>query len=309
VNELAPHRLNPFLADLTQAMRSTAETAKLATVEQCRADAKAYIEHIQARTADEAGTLREDCEADLVTIRAMAKAQTDRVRVETQTRVAKRMENLEQELADYNAAIEREVQAVEQRVAAFQDEVTRFFETLLAGGDPSVFANMAWRMPSAPEFDPEIQAPAATPPVPEPGPSGAAPAAPAPAAPQAPAGPIPPAARAPLLPGTLSGAGAVRGRLYTEWYPEVERLRAIGAEADAVALLLDMVFAAEGESRADGSYIASRPYEELAGIFLARNNFEEEQSILERFNRQEHAPNAATARLLERLKVLKKTKR
>jgi hypothetical protein len=291
-------------------MRSTAETAKGATVEQCRADAKAYVEQLQARTADGTGTLRGDCEADLVTIRARAKQQTDRVRAETEQRIATRMEHLEQELADYNVAVEREVQAVEQRVAAYQDEVANFFESLLQGGDPTVLANMAWRMPSPPEFDPDLQAKKAAPEIP-PGPGSGAPQAAAtpPSAPAAPAAPVPAALRTPLLPGTLSGAGAVRGRLYTEWYPEVERLRAIGEENHAVALLLDMVAAAEAESRADGSYVASRPYEELAGIFLGRNDIEEEQSILERFARQEHAPNAATARLLERLKVLKKTKR
>jgi hypothetical protein len=105
----------------------------------------------------------------------------------------------------------------------------------------------------------------------------------------------------------LYGAGVVRGRLYSEWYPEVERLRAIGDDDHALTLLVDMVAATEAESRADGSYVAHRPYEDLADIYHGRNDAEEELSILERYSRQDHAPGAVAARLQDRMKALKKS--
>ena len=309
MSELAPHRLNSFLANLTQAMRSTAETARVASIERCRIDAKAYVEQVQARTVDEAGALRSDSEADVVTIRARAKAQVDRVRVETEERVARRLDLLQQELADYNSSIELEVVRVQERVAAFQDEVARFFEEI-QGADPSALANMAYEMPSPPEFDPEREALATEPekldreidsePRAEMVPPGG---------PRAPSGGRVAPARGALAPGTLSGAGAVRGRLYSEWYGEVERLRQIGDEDDAITLLFDIVAGAEAESQADGSPVAPRAYEELAAIYLGRNDAEEEQSILERFARQEHAPGVVASRLQERLKTLRKSPR
>ena len=44
-------------------------------------------------------------------------------------------------------------------------------------------------------------------------------------------------------------------------------------------------------------------------IHHGRGDLEGEHSILDRFSRQDHATNAVTAPLMERLKVLKKTKR
>jgi len=289
VNELAPHRPNSFLANLAQAMRSTAETAKLASIERCGADAKAYVEQIQARTADEAGAMRSASEADIATIRGRSKAQVERVSVETEQRIARRMELLQQELAESNAAIELEVKSVQERVTAFENEVTRFFDLLPEVADPTVFANMASQMPSPPDFEPKRETSAKE----LEGKSRAEIAA----------------ARAPLAPGTMSGAGAVRGRLYSEWYGEVERLREIGNEDDAVALLLDIVFATEAESQAEGSPVAPPAYEQLAVIYRGRADAEAEWSILDRFSRQQHAPGVVTSRLLERLASLKRQTR
>jgi len=153
VNETAGARLpNRFMADLTQAMRSTAETARQATVEQCQADAKAYTEQLHSRTDDEAASLRKAAEADVSAIRDWSKAEMERIRVETEQRIARRRELLEQELQEYNAAIELEIERVQKRVAAFEGEVTQFFEQLLQEADPTVFASMAAQMPDPPAF-------------------------------------------------------------------------------------------------------------------------------------------------------------
>jgi hypothetical protein len=150
VNESAPHHPNRFMADLTQAMRSAAETARLTTVEQCRADAKAYIERLS--TEEEAEGLRKAAEADVATVRERSKARVERIRQETEQRISRRRELLEQELQEYNSAIELEIESVQERVAAFNNEVGQFFEQLLQGADPTVFASMASQMPDPPAF-------------------------------------------------------------------------------------------------------------------------------------------------------------
>jgi hypothetical protein len=308
VNEPAPHRLNPFLADLAQAMRSTAETARTEAVERARADAKAYVERIQARMGDETAAFRNAADEDAATIQERAKTEAEQVRVETEQRIARRRERLKQELEEYKAAVEAEAQRVQERVAAFQEELTKFFEKILEGdADPTVFANMASMMPSPPDFEgrsdgqaTQVETPADA--IPLPPVQTVLAAAPAPSQAN-----VPPAQRAPLLPGKLYGAGAVRGRLVTEWYGEVERLNAIGDINAAVDLLLDMVTGTEGESQSDGSYVASRPYEELALIYGASGDASAEFSILERFSRQQYAPGPASQRLIERMNVLKKS--
>jgi len=153
VNETAGARLpNRFMADLTQAMRSTAETARQGTVEQCQADAKAYTEQLHSRTDDEAASLRKAAEADVSAIRDWSKAEMERIRVETEQRIARRRELLEQELQEYNAASELEIERVQKRVSAFEGEVAQFFEQLLQEADPTVFASMAAQMPDPPVF-------------------------------------------------------------------------------------------------------------------------------------------------------------
>jgi hypothetical protein len=153
VNETAARHPNRFLADLTQAMRSTAETARQATIEQCQADAKAYTERLHARTDDEAASLRKAAEADVSAIRDWSKAEMERIRVETEQRISRRRELLEQELQEYNSAIELEIERVQSRVATFEGEVASFFEQLLQEADPTVFASMAAQMPDPPAFE------------------------------------------------------------------------------------------------------------------------------------------------------------
>jgi hypothetical protein len=153
VNETAARHPNRFLADLTQAMRSTAETARQGTIEQCQADAKAYTEKLHARTDDEAASLRKAAEADVSAIRDWSKAEMERIRVETEQRISRRRELLEQELQEYNSAIELEIERVQNRVSAFEAEVANFFESLSQEADPTVFASMAAQMPDPPSFE------------------------------------------------------------------------------------------------------------------------------------------------------------
>jgi hypothetical protein len=153
VNETAARHPNRFLADLTQAMRSTAESARQSTMEQCQADAKAYTERLHARTDDEAASLRKAAEADVSAIRDWSKAEMERIRVETEQRISRRRELLEQELQEYNSAIELEIERVQSRVNAFEGEVASFFEQLMQEADPTVFASMAAQMPDPPSFE------------------------------------------------------------------------------------------------------------------------------------------------------------
>ncbi len=153
MNDTAARHPNQFLADLTQAMRSTAETARQATIDQCQADAKTYTEKLHARTDDEAASLRKAAEADVSAIRDWSKAEMERIRVETEQRISRRRELLEQELQEYNSAIELEIERVQKRVATFEEEVASFFEQLLQEADPTVFASMAAQMPDPPSFD------------------------------------------------------------------------------------------------------------------------------------------------------------
>lgn len=136
MNESAPRPPNRLQADLAKAMRSTAEAAKLASIDPCRAEAEAYIDALRAQTANEAGSIGQTAEADVAGIRLYSEGQVERIHVEAEQRIARRRELLDQELQEYNAGIEIEVKQIEERVVEFQNEVARFFDLLLDGDDP-----------------------------------------------------------------------------------------------------------------------------------------------------------------------------
>ena len=152
MNDTGARHPNRFLTDLTQAMHSAARTARQATIDQCQADAKAYTEQLHGRTNDVAASLRKAAEDDVIAIGDWSKVEVERIRVETEQRISQRRDLFEQELQEYNAAIELEIERVQQRVQAFQAEVDQFFEQLIQEADPSTFASMAAQFPDSPTF-------------------------------------------------------------------------------------------------------------------------------------------------------------
>jgi hypothetical protein len=155
-NDRATRRPTQFLADLAQAMRVAAETARQATVEQCKSDANSYTEQLRAGTNGETASLRTASSADNGAIREWSKAEAERIGVEMEERISRRHNQLEKELQEYNSAIDIELQRVGERVQAFEDEVAQFFERLLQGTDPASLAKMASQLPVSPAFgDPD----------------------------------------------------------------------------------------------------------------------------------------------------------
>ena len=152
MNDTGARHPNRFLADLTLAMHSTAETARQATIDQCQADAKAYTEQLHARKEDETASLRKAAEADVIAIREWSKAEVERIRLETEQRISRRRELLDQELQEYNSGIAFDIERVQKRVQSYQDEIAQYFEQLLQEPDPTTFASMGARMPEPPDF-------------------------------------------------------------------------------------------------------------------------------------------------------------
>src|SRR5690242_20256613 len=144
---------NKFMADLTKAMQTAAESARADVLEKFNADAKAHIEGIHASTADEATQLRKRADEDVASIREWSKAEIAHIREETDERIAHRKEVLEREVEAHAAQIEARIEHVQSRVTGFEAEMAAFFERLLAEEDPTRFAAMAETLPEPPTFD------------------------------------------------------------------------------------------------------------------------------------------------------------
>jgi type I site-specific restriction endonuclease len=152
VNNTAAGRPKQFLVDLAQAMRITAEAERRATIDQCQVNAKAYVEHLQSQTNGESTSLQQAAVADISTLRSRSKARMDKTRQETEERISRRYELLEQELQEYAAAIDSEIERVQDQVRAFEGALARSFEQLIETSDPSEFTYLAEHMPEPPPF-------------------------------------------------------------------------------------------------------------------------------------------------------------
>lgn len=161
VHEPATRHPNQFLADLTDAMRSTAEAAQQAALDDCASNAASRVEQLRAQTDDGANALKEAEVADIATIRGQSRAQMEAIRAETERRIANRRNTLEQQLSGLDAAVERDVASVEEKVAVYEGELSRFFDRLLEGADPTVFAAIASQIPDPPIFEGNLEATAA----------------------------------------------------------------------------------------------------------------------------------------------------
>ncbi len=149
----AARKPNKFMADLTKAMQAAAETARTDTLGRFSTDAKAHIETIHASTASEATELRKKADDDVAAIREWSKTEIARIREETDERITHRKTVLEREIEAHAAEIEARIEVVQKRVTAFEGEMARFFERLLAEDDPTRFASMAESLPEPPPFD------------------------------------------------------------------------------------------------------------------------------------------------------------
>jgi hypothetical protein len=145
-------RPTKFMADLSRAMQTAAESSRDETMTRFTADAKQAVEDIRAKSAEEAAGLRRQADDDVAAVREWSKAEIARIREETDTRIAARKQALDGEMDAFAAVIEARVQKVNATVGDYETEMAEFFERLLAEQDPTRIATMAQAMPDPPDL-------------------------------------------------------------------------------------------------------------------------------------------------------------
>jgi inorganic triphosphatase YgiF len=154
-NDRTPGGRGPskFMADLTKAMQTAAESAREEAVGRLRTEATAAVEQVNARSATESADLRRQADDDVSEIREWSKAEINRIREETDERIASRKRHLESEIEEQAARLERQIERVHGMVSGYEAEVADFFQRLLSEEDPSRFAAMAGQLPEPPILD------------------------------------------------------------------------------------------------------------------------------------------------------------
>jgi hypothetical protein len=147
-----PRRDNPLVAGLVKAMREAALASRGETTARLEAEATARVEAIRARATTEVADLRKRSEEDMSAIREWSKAELARVRQETDERMEARKEELSVETTRHAASVDQLVDEVQSTVAAFEADMDRFFERLMAENDPATLATLAEQAPDPPDL-------------------------------------------------------------------------------------------------------------------------------------------------------------
>lgn len=161
-----------FMRDLVAAMRRVAEETRQVSLSGLRTRAEEQALTLEADADRRREELKARAERDVAAVAEWQKAEAERIRQEAERRVVARRAELDQQLAAETTRAEAEVQALRERVAAYERELDAYHARLSDISDPAAFASAAKQMPPPPRLDAPADA------------SGSEPAAaPAPAAP------------------------------------------------------------------------------------------------------------------------------
>ncbi len=158
-------RTNPLVAGLVKAMREAAVASRAETTTRLQTEATARVEAIRTSGTEESSALRKRVDEDIASIRDWSKGEMSRIRQETETRIEARRADAIEENDRHGAHVEKLVEQVQSRVDAYEAEMDRFFEQLLAENDPARLAALAGQAPDPPDLTIEdIEIPDETPP-------------------------------------------------------------------------------------------------------------------------------------------------
>jgi hypothetical protein len=150
-------RTNPLVAGLVKAMREAALASREETTGRLHGDATAQTELIREAGTSQAADLRKRADEDVAGIRDWSKSEIARIKQETDERIEARKAELETQMQRHEASVERQVEQVQKTVAAYELDMDRFFEKLLAENDPAKLAALAEQAPEPPDLAGELE--------------------------------------------------------------------------------------------------------------------------------------------------------
>jgi len=149
-------RSNPLVAGLVKAMREAALASREETTGRLTADATAQVELLREAGTARAAELRKRADEDVASIRDWSKSEVARIKQETDERIEARKNDLTTQTERHEADVEHQVEQVQKTVAAFEADMDRFFDRLLAENDPARLAALAEQAPEPPDLAGEL---------------------------------------------------------------------------------------------------------------------------------------------------------
>jgi hypothetical protein len=149
----APKKPSKLMADLSAAIRATAETAREQALAQVDADVTQVVEAIRSGSKEGEETLRAKSDEDIAGIKEWSREEVARIKSETESKIADRRAQLTAELEAHAGAIEARVGEVEGMADDYRSAIAAYASRLQDEDDPSMLATMAESMPEAPSLE------------------------------------------------------------------------------------------------------------------------------------------------------------
>jgi hypothetical protein len=149
---VAPKKPSKLMADLSAAIRATAQAARDEALAKVDADVTSVVAEIRASSKLGEASLKQASDDEIVQIREWSKAEIARIKEETEGRIEARKTLLGEEVAAHAEQIERRVGGVEALAASYRDDLVSYTDRLVREDDPSRLATMAESMPEPPDF-------------------------------------------------------------------------------------------------------------------------------------------------------------
>ena len=149
----APRKPSKLMADLSAAIRATAEAATEQALTQVDADVAQVVEAIRAGSKEGSDALRKQSDEDIIAIKDWSRAEIARIKEETDGKIDVRKSTLTAELEAHAAAIEARVGEVAGTADTYRAEMAAYASRLGDEDDPALLATMAESMPDAPSLE------------------------------------------------------------------------------------------------------------------------------------------------------------
>jgi hypothetical protein len=139
-----------FLGSLVDAMRGVVDSARDDSLRQARAAVEERMAAMKTESAARADELRQRSDTDITSFEDWSRAETDRIRAETERKIEQRRQKLVDQLAEHERRSAAEVATWESRLADHETALASFFADLNSIKDPAAFIAAARRMPALP---------------------------------------------------------------------------------------------------------------------------------------------------------------
>lgn len=139
-----------FLGSLVDAMRGVVDSARDDSLRQARAAVEERMAAMKTESAERADELRQRSDTDITSFEDWSRAETDRIRAETERKIEQRRQKLVDQLAEHERRSAAEIATWESRLADHETALASFFADLNSIKDPAAFIAAARRMPALP---------------------------------------------------------------------------------------------------------------------------------------------------------------